>query len=53
MVLSLNIEEWLGSEDGSRKSNIHLLTITFFVCILFASTQDIAVDGWSLTLLAK
>jgi hypothetical protein len=53
LFTSLNIDDWLGSEDGSRKPNIHLLTVTFFTCIFFASMQDIAVDGWSLTMLQK
>ena len=33
--------------------NIKLITFIFFVMVLFAATQDIAVDGWALTLLSQ
>lgn len=29
------------------------ITSLFFVAVLLAATQDIAVDGWALTLLSK
>ncbi len=29
------------------------ITLLFFVAVLLAATQDIAVDGWALTLLSK
>lgn len=29
------------------------VTALFFVLVLLAATQDIAVDGWALTLLSK
>jgi MFS transporter, PAT family, solute carrier family 33 (acetyl-CoA transportor), member 1 len=34
-------------------SDIYLLTLIFFMFTLLAATQDIAVDGWCLTLLSK
>ncbi|KDE04992.1 hypothetical protein MVLG_04639 [Microbotryum lychnidis-dioicae p1A1 Lamole] len=33
--------------------NVQTLTILFFTLVFFAATQDIAVDGWALTLLSK
>lgn len=36
-----------GEEDAVR------VTLYFFVLVLFAATQDIAVDGWALTLLSR
>ncbi|RUS35362.1 acetyl-coenzyme A transporter 1-domain-containing protein [Jimgerdemannia flammicorona] len=33
--------------------NVHALTLIFFSTIFFCATQDIAVDGWALTLLSK
>ena len=32
--------------------NIYLITLIFFVLMFMAATQDIAVDGWALTLLS-
>lgn len=29
------------------------ITVLFFVLVLLAATQDIAVDGWALTLLSR
>lgn len=33
--------------------NVYTLSILFFILILLAATQDIAVDGWALTILSK
>lgn len=33
--------------------NVYTLSAIFFVLILLAATQDIAVDGWALTILSK
>ncbi|KAL0477611.1 MFS transporter, PAT family, solute carrier family 33 [Acrasis kona] len=38
--------------NGSH-ANIKKITILFFLLILFMATQDIAVDGWALTMLKK
>ncbi|OWB72031.1 hypothetical protein B5S31_g1732 [[Candida] boidinii] len=35
------------------QSNLYRLTYTFFLLILLCATQDIAVDGWALTILSK
>ena len=43
--LSLNYESFLEDING--------LTFVFFVLYFLAATQDIAVDGWALTMLSK
>ncbi|KAG7890376.1 hypothetical protein KL908_004213 [Ogataea polymorpha] len=35
------------------QKNLYTLTYTFFFLILLCATQDIAVDGWALTILSK
>ncbi|KAF9173897.1 hypothetical protein BGX21_000019 [Mortierella sp. AD011] len=47
--LGINIDDWMGQEHV----NVGSLTTVFFVLIFFSATQDIAVDGWALTLLSK
>jgi len=48
---------WLGIHIDSWMSQDHIdvgqITTIFFVLIFFSATQDIAVDGWALTLLSK
>lgn len=53
LFISINVTDWLGDESGVRKPRIWLLTIVFFCCNFLAATQDIAVDGWALTMLHK
>ena len=53
LVISLRLDDWLGSEDGTRRPQTGLLGIIFFSCVCLASTQDVAVDGWSLTMLKR
>lgn len=46
----MNINEWLVlTEDPSTT----FLTLMFFCLNFLAATQDIAVDGWALTMLRK
>jgi len=55
-VLSLNVNYYLGdSVDGEeiREPNLTMLTAMFFFLNFLAATQDIAVDGWALTMLQK
>ncbi|CAD6909857.1 unnamed protein product [Tilletia laevis] len=33
--------------------DVNYITLLFFLLVLFAATQDIAVDGWALTLLSQ
>ncbi|KAF8981850.1 hypothetical protein BGZ46_002196 [Entomortierella lignicola] len=47
--LGMNIDDWMGQETIAVGS----LTAVVFVLIFFSATQDIAVDGWALTLLSK
>lgn len=51
LSISINIEEWLG--DKEHPSNILMLVCAFFLLIFLAATQDICVDGWSLTMLKR
>ncbi|CAG8434599.1 6984_t:CDS:10 [Ambispora gerdemannii] len=48
---------WLGNNIDDmltrRAPNVYVLTIIFFSLIFFSATQDVAVDGWALTLLSK
>lgn len=51
LLLSSHVDHWIG-KDGSDP-NIGLLTVLFFCLNFLAATQDIAVDGWALTMLKK
>lgn len=51
LLLSRRIDYWLG--DDKNPPNIEILTILFFSLNFLAATQDIAVDGWALTMLKK
>lgn len=46
-LLAPSIDLWV------RSGNVALLTPTFLLLLALAATQDIAVDGWSLTMLRK
>ncbi|XP_077467032.1 acetyl-coenzyme A transporter 1 [Stigmatopora argus] len=39
--------------QGDGSPNIFTLTLVFFLLAFLAATQDIAVDGWALTMLSK
>lgn len=51
LLLSHHVNQWLGSDDTDP--NIGILTLLFFTLNFLAATQDIAVDGWALTMLKK
>lgn len=51
LLLSSHVDKWLGSTGNPP--NIELLTALFFSLNFLAATQDIAVDGWALTMLKK
>lgn len=54
LVLSRYTTVLLGQEPGSEgKVNVLTLTIVFFMLNFLAATQDIAVDGWALTMLSR
>ncbi|CDU16798.1 acetyl-CoA transporter, putative [Plasmodium yoelii] len=48
---SLRVSTWLGERNGSI--NLYSLTSFFFVLFFLMATQDIAVDGWALTMLSE
>ena len=51
--LSQVVDSLLGGQgEGSHAPDVGLLTAAFFLLNFFAATQDIAVDGWALTMLA-
>ena len=41
------------AEARLRAADIAGITTLFFLLVLLAATQDIAVDGWALTLLSR
>ncbi|KAG0294852.1 hypothetical protein BGZ96_000341 [Linnemannia gamsii] len=47
--LGVHIDDWMSQDQIA----VGTLTAVFFVLIFFSATQDIAVDGWALTLLSK
>ena len=47
---SLHVDEWLG-EGNDPSVDVGTLTLLFLVFYFLAATQDIAVDGWALTML--
>lgn len=51
IFLSTSVNSLLGSADSSP--SIYLLTAAFFAMNFLAATQDIAVDGWALTMLSR
>ncbi|XP_059142088.1 acetyl-coenzyme A transporter 1-like [Physella acuta] len=53
LILSTQAKYLLGDGDESSHVNIAGLTIIFISLNFLAATQDIAVDGWALTMLSK
>lgn len=54
LALSSRIDELMGIEtDEPGKVDIYTLTAVFFCLNFLAATQDIAVDGWALTMLKR
>lgn len=55
LILSSQVNRWLGAatdaDDSAGGPNVPLLTAIFFCLNFLAATQDIAVDGWALTML--
>lgn len=50
LFLSVRVDSLLQSEGGP---NVVTLTAVFFMLAFLAATQDIAVDGWALTMLSR
>ncbi|KAH3818059.1 acetyl-coenzyme A transporter 1-like [Dreissena polymorpha] len=54
LTLSTRVDDLLGTETSNdTKVDIFTLTVVFFCLNFLAATQDIAVDGWALTMLAR
>ncbi|TRZ11224.1 hypothetical protein HGM15179_015896 [Zosterops borbonicus] len=52
IYMSTQVDELLGDGHG-RGPDVAALTVTFFLFEFLAATQDIAVDGWALTMLSR
>lgn len=53
LFLSVNVDRWLGNENSGESPYIGTLALLFFCLNFLAATQDIAVDGWALTMLTR
>ncbi|EKX43642.1 hypothetical protein GUITHDRAFT_110438 [Guillardia theta CCMP2712] len=53
MVFSSSAINFLIGADGKGSIAVSELTVCFFVLYLLMATQDIAVDGWALTILSR
>mmetsp|Transcript_18733 Transcript_18733/g.30597 ORF Transcript_18733/g.30597 Transcript_18733/m.30597 type:complete len:515 (+) Transcript_18733:249-1793(+) len=53
LLVTPSILDSLLGEDGSGKPKVFELTALFFVFYLLAATQDIALDGWAVTMLSR
>lgn len=54
LILSRSVESLLNDDPTTgHKPDIYLLTFIFLMLNFLAATQDIAVDGWALTMLAR
>ena len=52
MIVSyFHLDTWLGEGGGEHGLSITALTVMFLLLSLLTATQDVAVDGWSLTML--
>ena len=51
ILLSYTVDVLMG--EGNLPPNVFLLTVFFLVLHFLAATQDIAVDGWALTMLSR
>ncbi|XP_039569690.1 acetyl-coenzyme A transporter 1 [Passer montanus] len=52
IYMSTQVDALLGDGRG-RGPDVAALTVTFFLFEFLAATQDIAVDGWALTMLSR
>lgn len=51
ITMSYSINTFLGEDGGTP--NVLILTLLFFMLFVCAATQDIAVDGWAITMLSR
>ena len=47
------VDGFIGEGDAEAAAAVTSLTRLFFVLFLLCATQDIAVDGWALTMLQR
>lgn len=52
LLLSSYIDDLLGTGEA-HSPNVTIITCVFFALNFLAATQDIAVDGWALTMLSR
>ncbi|KAG5680973.1 hypothetical protein PVAND_010447 [Polypedilum vanderplanki] len=52
IFLAQRVNDWMGDSKG-QEPQIIFLTIVFFMLWFLTATQDIAVDGWCLTMLQR
>lgn len=53
ILFSSYVHQLLEINQTTTRKDIYSLTTIFFILTFFAATQDIAVDGWGLTILSK
>ncbi|XP_048767279.1 acetyl-coenzyme A transporter 1-like [Ostrea edulis] len=53
VILSFQVDSLIGRETNGGGVSIYVLTAIFFMLNFLAATQDIAVDGWALTMLSR
>ncbi|KAL3995089.1 Acetyl-coenzyme A transporter 1 family protein [Acanthocheilonema viteae] len=53
LLLSYRVSEIIGDSPDSKPPNVLLLMFLFLPLNFLAATQDIAVDGWALTMLSR
>ncbi|RWS18641.1 acetyl-coenzyme A transporter 1-like isoform X1, partial [Leptotrombidium deliense] len=51
VLMSSYVDKLIG--DKTHPPHIYLLTVSMFIIIFLTATQDIAVDAWAITLLAR
>lgn len=52
LYIGHNVDEWMG-DGGEKRPQMVILTTMFFILWFLTATQDIAVDGWALTMLQR
>lgn len=52
IFIAQNVNQWMG-DGGSTDPQMFILTSVFFILWFLTATQDIAVDGWALTMLQR
>lgn len=53
LVLSQHVGTWLGDGQSDNMPRVAVITLIFFSLNFLAATQDIAVDGWALSMLKR